>query len=337
MPKKQITIPIFIPHEGCANSCVFCNQWRVTNTTIKTTPELIKNTIEKYLLTAINRVEKIEIGFFGGSFTGLSQERQKKYFENIAPYIESGLINSIRISTRPDYIDAHKLKILKENHVETVELGVQSFSDNVLKASGRGHSSKDSINAFYLLKENNFRVGIQLMPGLPEDTYTDSIQSAIKTAELCPDDVRIYPTVVLKDTQLEKLWAEGNFAPMSIEEAVELCSEIYGILTEKRINIIRMGLHPMDISAGDVLIGPYHEALGFMIKSRYRRKVLEELIEKSVKMNKSRDSISLIFPTKMKEEYIGMKKENILHLKNKYFITDINYRFEDIENPQILS
>jgi len=335
MTKKRITIPIFIPHEGCPNSCVFCNQWRVTNTVEKVTPESIKNTVERYLATA-NRAEKIEVGFFGGSFTGIPLEYQKKYFSAIKPYIENGFIDSVRISTRPDYIDTHKLEILKENHVETVELGVQSFSDKVLKASGRGHSSKDSINAFYLLKENRFRVGIQLMPGLPEDTYTDSIQSAMETAELQPDDVRIYPTVVLKDTQLEKMWREKNFTPMTIEEAVELCSEIYGMLIVKGINIIRMGLHPMDINSGTVIAGPYHTALGFMIKSRYRRKILDELIDETVKINKNSNSISLILPAKMKEEYIGMKRENILYLKNKYFTTNIDYKFSDIENPQIL-
>jgi len=336
MTKKRITIPIFIPHEGCPNHCVFCNQWRVTGSTKKTTPESIKKTIEEYLSCAITGIEKIEIGFFGGSFTGIPLGDQKKYFSAISPYMENGFIDSVRISTRPDYIDKSKLEVLKENRVETVELGVQSFSDNVLKAAGRGHSPADSINAFYLLRENNFRVGIQLMPGLPEDSYASSIQSAMKTAELCPDDVRIYPTVVLKDTQLEKLFNEKNFIPMSIEEAVELCSEIYGILIGKGINIIRMGLHPMDLNNGDVVAGPYHEALGFMIKSRYRRKILEEIIDENVKIYKNRDSLSLMLPAKMKEEYIGMKRENILYLKNKFFIADINYRFADIENPQIL-
>ncbi|MCL1864973.1 MAG: radical SAM protein [Spirochaetes bacterium] len=336
MAKKRITIPIFIPHEGCANRCVFCNQWRVTGAVEKVTSESITKTIEKYLSTAIDRAEKIEIGFFGGSFTGLSLNEQKRYFLAVSPYVESGLIDSVRISTRPDYIDKGKLEILKENHVETVELGVQSFSDKVLKAAGRGHSSKDSINAFYLLRSSGFRVGIQLMPGLPEDSYTSSIQSTIKTVELYPDDVRIYPTVVLKDTQLEKLFNEKSFIPVTLEEAVELCAEIYGILTEKGINIIRMGLHPMDLNNGDIIAGPYHEAFGFMVKSRYRRRILEEVIEESVKKNKNCDLISLMIPAKMKEEYIGMKRENIFYLKEKYFITDIDYRFADIENPQIL-
>jgi len=308
----------------------------VTRTTEKVTSESIKNTIEKYLSGTASEVGKIEIGFFGGSFTGIPLSDQKKYFSAISPYIEAGLIDSVRISTRPDYIDKSRLEVLKENRVETVELGVQSFSDDVLKASGRNHSAKDSIDAFNLLRENSFRVGIQLMPGLPEDTYYSSIQSAMKTAELRPDDARIYPTVVLKDTQLEKMFNEKKFTPMTIEEAVELCSEIYGILTKSAINIIRMGLHPMDLKHGDVLVGPYHEALGFMIKSRYRRRILEEIIEKAAKISKNRDSISLMIPDKMKEEYIGMKRENILYLKEKYFIADIDYRFADIEKPEVL-
>ncbi|MCL1833394.1 MAG: radical SAM protein [Leptospirales bacterium] len=336
MTKRRVTIPIFIPHEGCANRCVFCNQWRVTGADERVTSESIKRTIERYLSTAIDRAEKIEIGFFGGSFTGISLDDQKRYFSAIRPYIERGIIDSVRISTRPDYIDRSKLEILKENRVDTVELGVQSFSDKVLKASGRGHSSIDSINAFYLLKENGFRAGIQLMPGLPEDTYAVSIQSAMETAELCPDDVRIYPTVVLKDTQLEKLFNEKNYTPMTLEEAVALCSEIYAILTGAGINIIRMGLHPMDLNNGDVIAGPYHEALGFMIKSRYRRGILEEVVARSAKINQSCDSISLIIPAGMKEEYIGMKRENILYLKKKFSIAEIDYKFADIENPKAL-
>ena len=174
------------------------------------------------------------------------------------------------------------------------------------------------------------------MPGLPEDTYSGSILSAMKTAELRPDDARIYPTVVLKDTMLEKMFNEKKFIAMTIEEAVELCAEIYGILTMNGINIIRMGLPPMDINNGDVVAGPYHEALGFMIKSRYRRRILEEIIDNAVRTDNSRDSISLMIPAKMKEEYIGMKRENILYFKKKYFINDINYKFADIENPRIL-
>jgi len=336
MSKKRITIPVFIPHSGCPHCCVFCNQWRVTGVSGKITPESLHKTIEKYLSAVPVTVEKIEIAFFGGSFTAIPDCEQVEYLSAVSPYIDNGVIDSVRISTRPDYIDKKKLDVLRKNHVETVELGVQSFSADVLAASGRGHTAEHVIDAVSLLKEYGFRTGIQLMPGLPADTAERSVQSAEKTVELRPDDVRIYPAVVLKDTVMEKLYLERKFKPLTIEAAVDICSIMYGMFYENGINIIRMGLHPMDLSGGNVIAGPYHEALGFMVKSRYKRGILENLIKNFFDLNNGKTQISLMLPDKMKEEYIGMKKENILYLQDKFHITRFDYKFGDIENPEIL-
>jgi len=336
MSKKQITIPVFIPHSGCPHCCVFCNQWRVTGLSEKVTSETVHKTIEKYLSATAQTVNKIEIAFFGGSFTAISQVEQIEYLEAVNSYIENGIISSVRISTRPDYIDKNTLDVLKNYHVETVELGVQSFSDKVLTASGRGHSSQHVIDAVSLLKEYGFRVGIQLMPGLPSDNFETSIQSAAKTVDLHPDDVRIYPAVVLKDTEMEYLYNEKKFTPLTIEEAVDRCSIMYGMFIEKGINVIRMGLHPMDLSGGTVVAGPYHEALGFLIKSRYRRGILERVVRDSNQIKNGSGSVSLILPERMKEEYIGMRKENISYIKSKFNLLMLDYTYANIEEPQIL-
>lgn len=282
-------------------------------------------------------IEKIEIAFFGGSFTAIPSDEQVKYLSAVNSYIKSGTINSVRISTRPDYIDNNRLDLLKQYNVETVELGVQSFSDHVLNASGRGHSAAQVTAAVLLLKEYGFRTGIQLMPGLPEDNYERSVHSAVKAVELMPDDVRIYPAVVLKNTALEKLFNEKRFTPLTIEEAVELCSVMYGMFSEKGINVIRMGLHPMDLNGGGVVAGPYHEALGFMIKSRQKRGVLENIIRNAIEQGFARSSITLLIPEKLKEEYIGMKKENIFYLKTRFNFEKLDYRFGDNEIPLVLS
>ncbi len=336
MSKKQITIPVFIPHSGCPHCCVFCNQWRVTGVSDKVSSESLHGTVESYLSAIPETVEKIEIAFFGGSFTAIPAGEQIEYLSAVQSYIDRGIIDSVRISTRPDYIDRKKLAILKKYHVETVELGVQSFSDEVLEASGRGHSSANVTDAVLLLKESGFRVGIQLMPGLPSDSYERSINSAARTVELLPDDVRIYPAVVLKDTAMEKLFNENKFVPLTIEGAVDLCSVMYGMFIEKGINVIRMGLHPMDLSGGNVVAGPYHVALGFMIKSRYKRGILENVIKNSIDAGNAEKNISIIIPDKMKEEFIGMKKENIYYLKDKFSLTALNYTIGNIENPRIL-
>ena len=336
MSKKRITIPVFIPHSGCPHCCVFCNQWKVTGVSGRITPESLHKTIEKYLSAIPGTVEKIEIAFFGGSFTAIPDLEQIEYLSAVSSYIENGTISSVRISTRPDYIDKKKLDVLKKYHVETVELGVQSFSGEVLIASGRGHTADHVTDSVSLLKEYGFRTGIQLMPGLPSDTYERSIQSAVKTVELQPDDVRIYPAVVLKDTAMEKLYTEHRYKPLTLEEAVDLCSVMYGMFSKKNINIIRMGLHPVDLSGGNVIAGPYHEALGFLIKSRYRRGILEEIIRNFIDANPGKTRFSLILPDKMKEEFIGMRKENILYLKEKFQLIKLDYKYGDIENPQIL-
>jgi histone acetyltransferase (RNA polymerase elongator complex component) len=336
MTKKRITIPVFIPHSGCPHCCVFCNQWRVTGLAEKVTSDSVHKTIEKYLSATAATIEKIEIAFFGGSFTAIPQSEQIEYLKAVNPYIEKGLIHSVRISTRPDYIDRNILEILKHYHVETVELGVQSFSDRVLAASGRGHTSQDVADAVLLLKEYGFRVGIQIMPGLPSDDYETSIRSAERVLELLPDDVRIYPAVVLKDTEMEVLYNEKSFVPLTIEEAVDRCSVMYGMFIENGINVIRMGLHPMDLSGGTVVAGPYHEALGFLIKSRYRRGILEKVIESTITYKPASGIITVLLPDKLKEEYIGMRRENISYLKDKFRLLKLDYTYGNIDEPQIL-
>ena len=336
MPKKRITIPVFIPHSGCPHHCVFCNQWKVTGVSKNTSSEAIHEIIKSYLSALPGSVEKVELAFFGGSFTAIPHEEQVKFLSSVVPYIKDGIIDSVRISTRPDSIDVFKLELLKKFHVKTVELGVQSFSDNVLHASGRGHDSEHVLKSVSLLKEFGFRVGIQLMPGLPLDTRATSLQSAVKTVELIPDDVRIYPAVVLKDTVLETMFFEKKFVPLTIEEAVDLCSLMYGIFIENGINVIRMGLHPMGSGSCNVVAGPYHEALGFLIKSRHRRGILENIVKSDIKRNDSKKNLSLLIPEKMKEEFIGMKKDNISYLKNKFLFEKIDYTFANVSEPQVL-
>ncbi len=336
MSKKRITIPVFIPHSGCPHCCVFCNQWKVTGLSGRVKPGSIHATIGRYLSAIPRTVEKIEIAFFGGSFTAIPEHEQVEYLSEVKPYIENGTISSVRISTRPDYIDNRKLDLLKEYHVETVELGVQSFSDEVLTASGRGHTARQVTDAVALLKDYRFRTGIQLMPGLPSDTFERSVDSAKRTVELLPDDARIYPAVVLKDTAMERLYIEQKYRPLSIEQAVDLCSVIYGMFSENGINVIRMGLHPMDLSGGSVVAGPYHEALGFMIKSRYRRRILENIIGSHLEQNKEICEISILLPDIMKEEYIGMKRENILYLEKTFHLKRLQYKFSGVEKPEIL-
>lgn len=331
MSKQQVTIPIFIPHQGCPNCCVFCNQWRVSSASQRPDPGSIKDTIALYLSRLSRSVEKVEAAFFGGSFTAIPMDEQRGYLSVIKPYLDDGVIHSIRISTRPDAVNMEILDLLSGYGVETVELGVQSFSNRVLELSGRGHSAEDVFRAMELLKQYRFRTGIQLMPGLPGDDPDTCIRSAETAVSLGADDARIYPVVVLKDTALEQMYLKGEYTPLTLEEAVEVSAEIYRIYSDNNVNVIRIGLHPVDLGSGTVIAGPYHTALGFLVKARYRRAILERLMRGQSSIADAGEGVTLVIPSDCAEEYIGMKKGNIDYLKELFALKELKYSIRAVE------
>lgn len=333
MAKTRITIPVFVPHAGCPHQCVFCNQWRVSGSSVQSGARDLHSTVNRYLSAVPPTVTRVEIAFFGGSFTGIDSTKQAMLLEAAQGYVQKGLVQAIRLSTRPDYIDNEKLSLLKQFSVETVELGVQSFDDSVLAASGRGHTAADVYNAVELLKQYGFRTGIQLMPGLPGDTREKSIYSADETVRLHPDDTRIYPCVVLAGTALEEMYRSGAFTPLDLEEAIDTSAEMYRRFVENGINVIRIGLHPLE-NTGAVIDGPYHTALGFMVKSRYRRNMLDLLLSGAAAGSGRRIRISI--PLKFSEEYIGLRKCNIEYLKLKYSLETLEYELSNCALPEII-
>ncbi len=338
MAKKQITVPVFVPHSGCPHCCVFCNQWRVSSAKKQPDRDSIAETVREYIGESREGIERVEIAFFGGTFTAIDVKKQRELLESVIPYVKDGLIDGIRLSTRPDYIDRERLDLLSEFSVETVELGVQSFNDTVLSMSERGHSSDDVRNAMGLLKKYRFRTGIQLMPGLPGDSLENTLFSARETVGLCPDDVRIYPALVLRDTKMEKLYHEGKYSPLSVESAVEICAPMYRMFADAGINVIRMGLHPFDISEADsVIAGPYHPAMGFLIKSRYRRDFLEEAVRSWILKNGNPERMSIVIPVQCREEYIGLKRSNILYIKDKFGLKRVDCSYDSTAFPVVLS
>ncbi len=333
MAKEQITVPIFIPHRGCPHCCKFCNQWRVSAAPGMPDEKSIGNTLEVYLKNLPTSVKRVEVAFFGGSFTAIEKDLQEYYLSLIGQSPYRSRIDGIRLSTRPDYINGEILALLKYYGVETVELGVQSLVDEVLELSGRGHSVEDVENAMELLKSEGFRRGIQLMPGLPGDNEESIIFSAQKTLSLAPDDVRIYPTVVLKDTELERMYSRGEFTPLSLEMAVELSARIYDMFLPAGINIIRMGIHPMEMASESVVAGPYHTSLGFLVKSRSRLNKLLTSIESLGETHGVR-GLEILLPSICPEEYIGLKRGNIEFLQSYFKMDYIKYSISDVSKPE---
>ena len=251
---KQYIIPIFVPHLGCPNDCIFCNQKSISGQTKQVTKEEVRNTIEEHLEN-IKDSSKVEIAFFGGSFTGIDIETQKELLSVAYEYVKAKKVDSIRISTRPDYINKKILKMLKKYKVKTIELGVQSTNDYILSRAGRGHTFEDVKKASKLIRLYGFDLGHQMMVGLPESTKLDDINTAKALIKLKPKMVRIYPVLVIKGTPLEKECNEGKYKPLTVVQAVEICKELVRLFTEKNIDIIRIGLQPTDTISDPTTFG----------------------------------------------------------------------------------
>ncbi|MDT8308415.1 MAG: radical SAM protein, partial [Bacteroidales bacterium] len=257
MAKKQITIPVFVPEEACPNRCIYCNQFVISGTPECLTEKEIVKTIETYCSTIKDNTH-VELGFFGGNFTGIPIDRMEHLLKIVNPYIQKGIIDAIRVSTRPDYIDDERLTMLKYYGVKTIEMGVQSMNDHILDFAGRGHTAKDVRIASAMIKDQDFRLGLQMMIGLPFDTLADDLATARAFLELSCDDVRIYPVVVLKNTVLHQYYDKGAYIPLSVEEAAKRTAEVMKVFIENHVNIIRVGLHPSkNITEGEEFIaGP---------------------------------------------------------------------------------
>jgi histone acetyltransferase (RNA polymerase elongator complex component) len=266
--KKHAIIPLFIPHMGCPHDCVFCNQNTITASDSHMNGAKVREVMESRLLDLEPLgLETIEAAFYGGSFTGLPLEIQREFLQTVLPYKQSGRIQKIRLSTRPDYINTEILELLQTYTVDIIELGVQSFDNQVLSLSNRGHTVEQTIDACRLIKEAGFSLGIQLMIGLPGDSIKIAFQSALKTVEIHPNFVRIYPTVILEGSQLADMFNCGTYSSLSTEEAVDIAKEMVRLFDQHKIPVIRLGLKSTDnISATTDLAGAYHPAFRQLVE-----------------------------------------------------------------------
>ncbi|MDO5555351.1 MAG: radical SAM protein [Clostridia bacterium] len=319
--KQQYIIPIFVPHLGCPNDCTFCNQRSISGQVKKVTEAEVKEIIEEHLKTFKDENSYCEIAFFGGSFTGIEKEKQEELLKVAYEYIKSKKIQSIRVSTRPDYIDKDNLKLLKKYGVKTIELGVQSTNDYILKKCKRGHTHQDVIKASKLIRRYRFELGHQMMIGLPESTKLDELNTAKDLAKLKPKIVRLYPVLVIKNTELQKEYESGEYQPLNLLQAIERCKELYYYFTKKNITVIRMGLQNTDLISSpknkqsEVLAGPYHEAFGQLVEDSIW---YDSILEKIKKINVKVKEIEIQVNPENVNNIIGHKKENIEKLKELY-------------------
>ena len=324
--KKQYIIPIFVPHLGCPNDCIFCNQKSISGQKSNMTKEKAKEIIENYLKSIDKENAQIEIAFFGGSFTAIEEERQEELLQVASEFVKSGQVESIRVSTRPDAIDKNILKRLKKYKVKTIELGVQSSNNYILKRINRGHTFEDVKRAAKLIRWNGFRLGVKMMVGLPESTTIDEINTAKELIKLKPKMVRIYPVLVIKGTELEQEFNKGGFTPLTVGQAVERSKEILKMFNKKHIQVIRVGLQNTDTITdsankdSEVISGPYHPAFGQLVEDAiWYDKIVDDIKHINAKVIR----VEIEANSKDLNNIIGHKKENINKLKDTYAVITI--------------
>lgn len=278
---KHFTIPVFVPEEACPNRCVYCNQHSISGSIKAPSKDQVIQIIEEHLQTIPAENAIIELGFFGGNFTGIDIKEQEQYLQVGNEYIKQQRIRSIRLSTRPDYINKDILEFLKSYQVETIELGLQSMDDEILKTSGRGHTAEDTVKASEMINKKGFRLGLQMMIGLPGDTFQKSFRTAKRIVELGAMDTRIYPTLVIKGTELEKLYKQKRYKALTLEEAVSMTKDLYLFFEDQGINIIRVGLHPSkELTKATALVaGPYHPSFRELVLTEIWKDVLQASID----------------------------------------------------------
>lgn len=331
MTARNSIIPVFVPHLGCPNDCVFCNQRRISGHIEPATAQTVKNAIEEAAALTPSGTKR-QLAFYGGSFTAIPEGQQLELFEAAQPYLAEGVISSVRLSTRPDAIDAAVLKRLKKYGVAVVELGAQSMCDRVLELSGRGHDSAAVENASKLIKAAGFNLILQMMTGLPGDTDESCIESAKKIIALEPDGVRIYPTVIVRDTVLCDMWRTGTYREHTVEDAVRICAKIVPLFNEAGIPIIRMGLNPTEeLSGGDALGGAYHPALGELVFSRIMLQKARELLaevkpESRVVLGVSRSDVS---------KMIGQHRCNVKALMSELSLAELKIHEASVKSGEI--
>lgn len=307
MSRVHSNISIFVPHIGCPNKCSFCNQNHITGQFTAPRSADVAEAVNTATASPKYDSKTTEIAFFGGSFTAINRDYMTCLLKTAAAFVKSGEVCGIRISTRPDAIDDEILNLLKEYGVTAIELGAQSLNNRVLKMNNRGHKAEDVFKASSLIKEFGFELGIQMMTGLYGDTDELALETARQIIDIAPQTVRIYPTIVLKDTYLAALYADSLYKPQTLEEAVALSSRLYTEFTDSGIRVIRMGLHSIEEEA--YIAGPWHPAFSELCQSRI-------LLKKALAMLSEKGEYAIYVSRSDVSKMTGQKKSNLIYLKN---------------------
>ncbi len=314
MSARASILPVFVPHLGCPHACVFCNQRRISGEPEPATAETVRQILCRSAALPHNGAKR-QLAFYGGSFTAIPLSRRQELLSAAREGILRGEIDSIRLSTRPDAVDPETLERLRGFGVTTVELGAQSMDDRVLRLSGRGHTAEDVRRASRLVREAGLELILQMMTGLPGDSPEKSLATARELIRLQPAGVRIYPTVIVRDTALCDMWRRGEYREHSVEDAVSLCARLFPLFEEAGIPVIRLGLNPTEeLSSGAAVAGAYHPALGELVKSRVLLNAARELL-RGVQPGAE---VTLSVQKRLLSQLLGQKRANAALLQKEF-------------------
>lgn len=316
--------PVFLPFAGCVHRCVYCDQ--LVTTSVKgfgrEGTSLAIATIHSFARRVMMGEEHpSEIAFYGGTFTLLPVEAMHTLLDCAARYIEEKVFSGIRFSTRPDAIGEHIIDVLGGYPISTVELGVQSIDDKVLRLSKRNYRPEVVKDSVMMVKSKGWKLGIQLMPGLPGDTHKIFKASVKSICDMQPHFVRLYPTVVLRNTILEKWYHHGLYVPLTLKEALNWCVEAFDCFNSKGIPVIRMGLPATEeLNRGAVVAGPYHPAFGYLVRVHMWRRRIDSLLSTAERTCRS---LIISLPRRFLSECVGPRRINILYWKKHWSFSDI--------------
>ena len=332
MSARAFILPVFVPHWGCPHACVFCNQRRISGAAMPARAEDVKKAIQE-AAAFLPKGGKRQLAFYGGSFTAIPVKEQEALLGAAKEALDRGEIDAVRLSTRPDAIDEAALSRLKAYGVETIELGAQSMDDKVLQFAGRGHTAYDVERASKRIKEAGFRLILQMMTGLPGSSDESDAETARRLIALKPDGVRIYPTVIVRDTALYDMWQAGEYEEHTVEDAVRVCAKIVPLFEQAGIPIIRLGLNPTEeLSGGAAVAGAYHPALGELVKSR----ILLEKARALLKGTEPGSRVTLLVGRGKASQMAGQRRENIRRLTEEYALTELKIREKTEADTEIV-
>lgn len=317
---KHANVAIFVPNNGCPHQCSFCSQRSITGKQSQPTPQDVAKAAEIAMKSLGENTKNAEIAFFGGSFTAIDRKYMISLLEAAAQFVKNGGFAGIRISTRPDYINDEILSILENYGVTTIELGAQSMDDRVLSLNGRGHTAKQVDEAAELIRSRGFALGLQMMTGLYGDTAGGALKTARRLAALKPVNIRIYPTIILRSTELGEKYLKGEYKTLGLDETVDLCAKLLDYFEECGIKVIRLGLHASPELERDMLSGPWHPAFRQLCESR---RMLTKITEYLYFNHIPKKNIVITVNPKCASIAAGQKKSNLCALADMGYTAKI--------------